>query len=294
MNIRGVAALWAAVVLLLAGCAKTAEPDANAAVASEAAKLRSALPTTTTPEPTADSTAPVSAPPQPAALAKNPIYRVGKLTTPNCAEPQIEPTSLKNVRAYYTQYVACLDKAWAPAIRKAGFRFTPPKLVVVMGQSPSSPCDADDGTDYYCGDTIYMDAEPDLAAYKEDPDWAMAWMALIIGHEYGHHVQALTGILEAEYQRGLTLNGVDAHLEDDRRVELQASCFSGVYVGADRESFPVTPEWLNTWNLVIRDTIDSEHDHGKNENHGYWTTAGFDAAAPAACNTYTAGSPLVS
>jgi hypothetical protein len=44
---------------------------------------------------------------------------------------------------------------------------------------------------------------------------------------------------------------------------------------------------------LIRTTIDSEHDHGKGENHGYWTTAGFDAGGPGACNTYVAASSLV-
>ena len=288
MNARGLLAALLAVVLL-AGC--TQKPDPNAAAASEAAKLRSALPTTA-PSP-ADSTAPPTAPPLPAALAKNPILRVGKLASPGCSEPQYEPTSLADVRSYYKQYVACLNKAWAPAIRKAGFTFTPPKLVVVLGQSPSSPCDFDDGQDYYCGDTIYMDASTSIADYSEDPDGTMAWMALEIGHEYGHHVQALTGMFAALYDREVTLNGVDAHLEDSRRLELQASCFSGVYVGADRNDFLMTPEWLNTWNPVIRDVEDPKHDHGNAENHGYWTTAGFDSADPGACDTYTVASSLV-
>lgn len=288
MNPRGLLVALLAGVLLTA-C--TQKPDPNAAAASEAAKLRSALPTIA--PSSADSTAPPTAPPLPTSLAKNPILRVGKLGSAGCSEPEYEPTSLANVRRYYTQFVACLDKAWAPAIRKAGFRFTPPKLVVVLGQSPSSPCDVDDGSDYYCGDTIYMDASVDIEAYRDSPDEAMALMALVIGHEYGHHVQALTGMLNALDKRELTLNGVDAHLEDSRRVELQASCFSGVYIGADRYDFPVMPEWLNAWNLVIRETIDSEHDHGKAENHGYWTTSGFDTADPGACDTYTVASSLV-
>jgi predicted metalloprotease len=110
----------------------------------------------------------------------------------------------------------------------------------------------DDGRDYYCGGTIYMDAETRLALYREDPDEALAWMALALGHEYGHHVPALTGVLAALYDREVPLNGVDAHLEDTRRTELQASCYSGDYIGADRNYFPVSPEWLDAWGLVIR------------------------------------------
>src|SRR6266705_346346 len=95
-------------------------------------------------------------------------------------------TSLRNVQAYYAQFVGCLNRAWGPVIRKAGFTFTPPKLVVVLGKSPSSPCHAYDGPAYYCGDTIYIDAKDDLDGYKDDPEWATTWMAVIIGHEYGH------------------------------------------------------------------------------------------------------------
>jgi hypothetical protein len=237
VNPRGLIAICAAAVVLLTGCTpKNTVSDADATAASEAAKARSGLPTTAD-TPGSDSTAPTSAPSLPTALTRNPIYRVGKLPSAKCAEPAYEPTSLANARAYFTQYVACLNKAWAPAIRKAGFTFRPPKLVVVLGRSPSSPCTVDDGRDYYCGGTIYMDAETHLA--------------------------------------------------------LQASCYSGVYIGADRNYFPVSPEWLDVWGLVIRNTIDDAHDHGKGENHEYWTTAGFDAASPAACDTYTVASSLV-
>ncbi|WP_350277411.1 neutral zinc metallopeptidase [Kribbella sp. HUAS MG21] len=294
MNPRGLIWTCAVAVLLLSGCTpNNTMTDADAAAASEAAKARAGVPTESSTS-GSDSTAPASAPPQPAALARNPIYRVGKLPAAGCVEPPYEATSLANVRAYFTQYLGCLNKAWAPAIRKAGFTFTPPKLVVVLGQSPSSPCDVDDGRDYYCGGTIYMDAATHIQLSREDPEEARAWMALEIGHEYGHHVQALTGMLTALYNRRLTLNGVDAHLEDNRRMELQASCFSGVYIGADRKHFPVTPEWLDVWSVVIRNTIDSQHDHGKGENHGHWTTAGLDAADPGACNTYPVASSLVS
>ncbi len=290
MNTRGVAALCAAAVLLLAGCTKTAESEAGETAAAEAEKLRSALPTTT---PTSESTAPVSAPPQPAALVKNPIYRVGKLAASECEEPSVPATSLANVRSYYTEYVVCLDEVWAPAIRKAGFRFAPPKLVVVLGQSPSSPCDVDDRWAYYCGDTIYVDAELDIAEYKKDPDWARAWMALLIVHEYGHHFQALTGILEAKYQRSLQLNGVDLQLEESRRLELQASCFSAAYIGADREYFPADDDWLTVWDDVIAASDDPDRDHGSAANHAHWTDAGFEAGGPGACNTYSADSAFV-
>lgn len=290
--VKRVIALCAAAALLV-GCAQQHGPsEADKAQASEVAKARAGV--SIPPEtPGDDSTAPVSAPPMPKTLAANPIYRIGKLPSSGCAEPAYPATSLANVRAYFTQYLACLNKAWGPAIRKAGFTFRPPKLVVVLGQSPSSPCDFADGRDYLCGDTIYMDAATHIQYYRENPARARAWMALEIGHEYGHHVQVLTGILAAFYQRDKTLNGVDVQLEDSRRTELQASCLSAVYLGADRNDFPLTPDWEYAWDVVTRDTTDDRHDHGSASNHGYWTYAGLNAGNPAACDTYTAASSLV-
>ena len=285
VNTRGVVALCAALVLLVAGCAKqTAESQA----ADEVAKLRSGLPTTM---PSAESTAPIAAPSEPAALATNPIYRVGKLTSPGCAEPEASPSSLRNVRTYYTQFVACLNAAWGPAIRTAGFTSTPPKLVVVLGQSPSSPCNFADEQAYYCGGTIYVDAEYDIAA--GDSALRRAWMAFLIAHEYGHHVQALTGILIANYRRGQTLNGVDVQLQEDRRVELQADCFSGAYLGADRATIPIDDQWLEAWTDLYSTLSDPGNDHGNGAHRRHWSLTGFTAAGPGACNTYTAASSLL-
>ncbi|GAA3127175.1 putative metalloprotease [Kribbella aluminosa] len=55
----------------------------------------------------------------------------------------------------------------------------------------------------------------------------------------------------------------------------------------------MTSEWLDTWGLVVRNTVDDEHDHGNAENHRYWAMAALYAGDPAACNTYTAGLSLV-
>jgi predicted metalloprotease len=299
VNIRGPGLIAACLLfaLLVTGCTQdnpTASSDADVAAASEVAKARSELASSTPSSPSEEPSVEISVPPQPATLAKNPLYRIGRLPASRCAEPEHEPTSLASVRAYYSELLTCMNKAWAPAIHKAGFTFRPPKLVVTEGRSASSPCEYTDRLAYYCGDTIYMDATTDIDYYADDPDLALVWMAFNFGHEYGHHVQALAGILQAKYQRGLTLNGVDAALEESRRVELQASCLAGVYLGADRAWFPITSDWLDGYDYVVRNTLDPEHDHGKRANHGQWSIAGLDAADPAACNTYIAGSALVS
>jgi predicted metalloprotease len=272
----------------------SAANDPAAAAASEVAKARDALPSTTpsSAEPAADDVA--SAPPQPPELANNPLYRVGKLPVSHCAQPEQEPTSLANVRAFDTELLGCLNKVWAPAIRKAGFKFQPPKLVVVKGRSPSSPCDVDDGDAYYCGDTIYVDATADLDGWTYDQGRTLAYMTFLLGHEYGHHVQALTGILAAEYKWELPVSGVDLALQGSRRVELQADCLSGVLLGAVQDSYLLVDEDLGDWQAIVGSFVDPRRDHGNTENAGNWSIAGFDTADPKACNTFTAAPSLVS
>ena len=88
----------------------------------------------------------------------------------------LNPTRVKlTVEVPAEDYAKDLEAAYR---QNAGI--VAPKLVVVLGKSPSSPCDFDDGQAYYCGDTIYMDAKVDITTYQEDPDWARAWMALAV------------------------------------------------------------------------------------------------------------------
>jgi predicted metalloprotease len=285
VRVKIVAAVCAA--LLLTGCTAKPAEDPAAAAASEAAKAREAVPTTT---PSAAPPGKVTAPPPPAKLTKNAIYRVGKLTA-HCQEPKLKPTSVANVRSYYTQLTACLNAAWAPVIRKAGFTFTPPKLDIVAGKSADLPCN-EDAYGIYCGETIYINAQIDLDYFREDPELAVGTMAFVIGHEYGHHVQALAGISEAAYERGLKLNGVDLALEETRRHELQASCFGGVFFGANRD-FRKGSDWPKTFGEIVASTSDPQYDHGSAKNHARWSMAGFAAADPVACNTYAAPSGQV-
>jgi hypothetical protein len=289
---RGPIAACLLVVLLAVGCSN--KPTAVEAEASEAARARAELSKTPTTPPTVDPSATISVPPQPPVLAKNPLYRAGRLPAAGCAEPKDDITDLAEVRAFYTRQLRCLNKAWAPVIRKAGFAFKAPKLVVTTEPSPSSPCDVDDGRAYYCYDTIYMNAAEDLKAAKQDADGTKVWMAYDFGHEYGHHVQALAGILAASYQRGVTLNGIEAALEESRRVELQAFCLGAVAMGADRVAIPATEEWLEIFDWVVSHGEDPDRDHGSQQNEDHWATVGFDEASPAACNTFTAPSALVS
>ncbi|WP_350276915.1 neutral zinc metallopeptidase [Kribbella sp. HUAS MG21] len=230
-------------------------------------------------------------------VAQNPLYRVGRLPASRCKEPSVRPTSVTNVRKYYTEYVACLNKVWKPVIQKAGFTFVPPRLEVFTGKTRTL-CDVQDSAAYCNGSTISMNASFDIDNYRKyNKLWTRTTMAHLVAHEYGHHIQRLTGISDASATRTSYLNGVDAPLQESRRIELQASCLSGVYLGADRSYFPVSGSWRQRWLWTIShrgDEWGTQRDHGNSKSHSRWTRRGFDAASPAACNTFTASAASVS
>ena len=130
----------------------------------------------------------------------------------------------------------------------------------------------------------------------------------IIAHEWGHHIQHIAGITDG---KDLQVQGPDS---DSVRLELQADCFAGAWVGAASEikddkgiTFlePVTQQQvndaLNAAAAVGDDNIQEKTQgqvnpegwtHGSSESRQKWFEAGR-AGGPNACNTFeVAGSAL--
>ena len=141
-----------------------------------------------------------------------------------------------------------------------------------------------------------MDANVDLSAYRNSNKlWTRARMTFLIAHEYGHYVQELTGVLQASHTRGRATGREDARLLESRRRELQATCLSAVYLGADRAHFPARGPWMTKWYWLIShrgDAWNPKRTHGSPANNNYWARRGL-SGNPASCTTYTATSAQV-
>lgn len=129
-----------------------------------------------------------------------------------------------------------LDQTWAPLFRQAGIEFRKPYLVFYQGGTRSG-CGAASSSmgPFYCpGDeSIYIDTSFYDQMNRElgagPGDFARYY---VVAHEYGHHVQALTGVAQqiasAQQQNPGAANQLQV------LMELQADCYAGVWAGKNR------------------------------------------------------------
>jgi predicted metalloprotease len=232
---------------------------------------------------------------------KNKLYGTGKLTPSKCKEPAYRPTSKENVKAYYQASLVCLNKSWEPSVRKAGYEFHAPKLVI-FGEGDETACGPTDGVAQYCDaddGSVQMPWQDVVNGYRVNQAQARVNMAAGLAYVYGHHVQNLTGIFQAWTNRRDEAPNEAARLLENRRSALQAACFSSMYLGADKASFPLQGQLLEAWRYASRhsgdeNSKDKVRDHGSRKNVELWMQRGFTGVDPASCNTFAATADKVS
>jgi predicted metalloprotease len=122
--------------------------------------------------------------------------------------------------------------------------------------------------------------------------------ARVIAHEYGHHVQEDAGILEYGHEL-MAAGDTAARAEASRRIELQAQCFAGAFLAAERQTLPMTAEQYRSMIADNRLRGDDEsrpdtRDHGTGRHYAGWVARGYHGGTLAACDTWTVPSSDVS
>ena len=310
-----VAIVLVAVVLLglaavglshLGGAAPAADAGAGATRTTEPAATTSSRVTphrTTTPSPTTTRrttttsrppTSTTSAGPQPVAkLGDNPLFDVGGLPATNCPLSRWT-TDPAGAEQFFRSALPCLNAAWGPVLKAAGLPFAPPDVAFPSGTSFTTPCGNQSIghiVAFYCGrdHTLYVP----FAGLQSDMYGAHPGVYLaLFAHEYGHHVQSLSGILGAytkeRYEKDNGDSNNDAGWELSRRLELQAQCFSGMFLAATSGRGDVDGN-ITHEAQTSQDRGDHNGpplDHGTDQHTIGWWTAGFQGNSLARCNTW--------
>jgi hypothetical protein len=232
-----------------------------------------------------------------AGLDANPLLSGGfGLPATTCTLPVFGRRS-EALTAYYQAAINCMDVAWGPVIGKLKITFVAPTTVITEDLT-ASPCgrapDPSRSVAFYCSadHSIHLPIKQLLAdGGGATPSVHLATLA----HEYGHHVQWLTGMLDLASERQATA-GPNA-LEMSRRIELQANCFAGVFLasvsGHGSVSKALAQRTVDMFRYAIKAPTAAQNDHGVPTNQGKWATNGFKGGLKA-CNTWTAPAAEVS
>ena len=198
-----------------------------------------------------------------------------------------------------------IDSYWAEELPALGGTYVTPEFIL-FEQSVSTACgNATSATGpFYCppDQTIYVDTDfyAELTERLGANGGPLAEM-YVLAHEWGHHIQNISGIME----------GLDTQTtgpsSDGVRLELQADCFAGAWVGSatDQEDETGTAyleaitdqdiaDALSAASAVGDDRIQESTQgqvnpetwtHGSSEQRQAWFQVGRENG-PDACNTF--------
>jgi len=195
-------------------------------------------------------------------------------------------------------HLASLNQTWQPIFAASKIEFSQPKLVFYAqsgqsgcgaAQSAMGPfyCPSDNGI--YIDTDFYRDMEQKLGA---SGDFARAY---VIAHEYGHHIQTLTGVSDQvrrqQQQQPQMANPLQV------RMELQADCYAGVWAAknADRIEPGDLEEGLNAAHSIGDDTlmksagqrpVEAAFTHGTSAQRMQWLRKGLESGNEDDCNTF--------
>ncbi len=210
------------------------------------------------------------------------------------------PLPDKKLQPYLTEVVGCLTKAFAAPLAARGFTLAEPK-VKTYHKRVESPCGnfGQDGSPaYYCSTTRTIYWPDTVDDGREAYTFARLGYVGLVAHEFGHHLQATTGMLygySGEYEKA----SKKQRLVLSRRLELQAQCFEGVFLHAVRQDLEVSAKdraELRSWHSYTGDEDppdDRKPDHGSSTAQFGWLERGLDSGDLADCNTWLASTRSV-
>lgn len=194
--------------------------------------------------------------------------------------------------------LSSLNQTWQPLFRQADIPFQQPVLTLFSG-STRSGCGAASSAmgPFYCPtdqgiyiDTAFYDTmERQLGA---GGDFARYY---VMAHEYGHHIQNLTGM--ADQIRSLQQSSPARANDLQVRMELQADCYAGVWAGLNRNLIEPgdMEEGMTAASAIGDDTLQrssgqrvnpESFTHGTSAQRMHWLNRGLQSGDEEQCDTF--------
>jgi uncharacterized protein len=186
--------------------------------------------------------------------------------------------------------------------------YRPPR-VVLYEQGTSTGCGFGQSAmgPFYCplDSTVYLDLnfwrEMETRLGASGAEFARAY---VVAHEFGHHVQRLTGATGKVEEAQRRARGEAEANQYSVALELQADCYAGVWAAnasaASNGQVSLEPgdleEGLKTARAIGDDTLQrrsqghvtpEKFTHGSSEQRMRWLRRGFESRDPAQCDTFT-------
>ncbi|XOV82720.1 MAG: neutral zinc metallopeptidase [bacterium] len=197
--------------------------------------------------------------------------------------------------------LADTEATWGALFAQADARYPQPKLRLFT-DAVDSACGYNTAAvgPFYCppDQRVYLDLSffHQLAQLGAPGDFAQAY---VIGHEVGHHIQNVTGVLQAVAQRKRGLSQTDAN-QLQVLVELQADCYAGIWAHyAEKERHLLDPgdveEGLAAAASIGDDALQrraggkvrpESFTHGTSQQRKTWFNTGQQHGSVAACDTF--------
>jgi uncharacterized protein len=211
-------------------------------------------------------------------------------------------------KKFVSQVLRSTETVWTSAFQERGLPYEDPKLRLFRDSYPTA-CGQGDAAagPFYCPNDriVYLDLSFfDVMTQQLGAPGQFAH-AYVIGHEVGHHVQNLLGILEkvdAQRQRGSEAQSNALSV----RLELQADCLAGVWATRSQKQHGWRLEpgdiesALNAATQIGDDTLQrrargtivpESFTHGTSAQRVSWFKRGVDSGQIDGCDTFGTATP---
>jgi uncharacterized protein len=235
-------------------------------------------------------------------ITENPFYDQTAPLPVRCDSRPINvgAASDRQLQQHFNGLMECLVRFWEPPVTAAGFIIVRP-TVTIYDREITTKCGKAGVNAFYCSadqQLYFSNRLPEGVPVVRRERWAAD---VVMAHEFGHAVQARTGILISSSALGANANDESVELELSRRLETQADCFSGMFIRGVSQSLGVEQsdlEGIQRTYVAVGDDVLSGRpnivgNHGRARSREYWGTTGLGTSDVGKCNTFVADRSLV-